>query len=305
MPTVTVIVPTFNRASLVAKTIRSVLKQTFTDFELLVLDDGSGDRTKQVVQKIKDDRIRYIKHRHNIGFVANWTYGVKHSEGKYLTILGDDDLYKPDFLSRRVSVIERDTDLLAVTGAFDCCGLDGTIIRHSHLPCRSDMTFEGNELIDLTLGFSGEWFNGATLYRTELVRSIWNDIIFAGTVVDLAMHINLALMPKAKVHFLAQSGMLLCVHPQQESINNNLFLSESAALAAMKLWHFKVKPGGMYLAKFRKRFSSDLNNYGRILWDKGMVKESRSMFWQELMIQPFSSETWLRYLRTFVTASQK
>ncbi|MEW5798816.1 MAG: glycosyltransferase family 2 protein [Bacteroidota bacterium] len=300
MPTVTVILPTFNRASLVAKTIRSVLKQTMKDFELLVLDDGSSDRTKQVVQKIKDDRIRYIKHRHNIGFVANWTYGIKHAEGKYLTILGDDDIYKPDFLSKRVSVIERDPNLLAVTGAFECCDLEGTVIRHSYLPCTTDMTFAGGDLIDLTLGFSGEWFNGATLYRTAVVQSLWNNMMFAGTVVDLTMHINLALMPKAKVHFLTKSDMLLRVHPQQESINNNLFLSESAALAAMKLWHFKVKPGGMYLAKFRKRFSSDLNNYARILWDKGMVKESRSIFWQKLMIRPFSFETWLRYIRTFV-----
>lgn len=305
MPIVTVILPTFNRVSLVAKTIRSVLKQTFTDFELLVLDDGSSDRTKQAVQKMSDDRIRYIKHKHNIGFVANWTYGIKHAEGRYLTILGDDDLYKPDFLSKRVSVIESHPDLLAVTGAFECCDLEGTIIRHSHLPCKSDMTFAGNELMDLTLGFSGEWFNGATLYRTELVQSLWNDIIFAGTVVDLTMHINLALMPKAKVHFLAQSDMLLRVHPHQESINNNLFLSESAALAAMKLWHFKIRPRGAYLVKFRKRFSSDLNNYGRILWDKGMVKESRSMFRQELVIRPFSIETWLRYLRTFVTSSSQ
>lgn len=305
MPTVTVILPTYNRASLVAKTIRSVLKQTFTDFELLVLDDGSSDRTKQVVQKMKDDRIRYIRHKHNIGFVANWTYGVKHAEGKYLTILGDDDVYKPDFLSRRVAVIERHPELLAVTGAFECCDLEGTIIRHSHLPSRSDMTLAGTDLIDLTLGFSGEWFNGATLYRTAVVQSMWNDVIFAGTVLDLTLHITLAMMPKAKIHFLAQSDMLLRVHPHQESISNNLFLSESAALAAVKLWHFTIQPRGVYLAKFRKRFSSDLNNYGRILWDKGMVKESRSIFWQELMMRPLSIETWLRYLRTYVTAPQQ
>ncbi len=299
MPNVSVIIPTYNRAGLLEKTINSVLSQTYHDFELLILDDGSRDKTEEIVRRFDDSRIRYIKHETNIGFTANWTYGVKSARGKYLSILGDDDLYLPDFISNRVKEFEKHPDVLAVTGPFDCCDIDGKITRHSRRPRETDSIFSDKDLIDLTLGFTGEWYNGATLYKASMIQPLWNKIIFAGTAVDLTMHIHLSLMPDAKIFFLSQSDMHLRTHQEQESVNNTFFLSECGALMAMQLWHFKVKPNGQYIAQFRKRFASDINHYARILWDRGAVNEARSMFRQALTINPFSIVTWLKYLRSF------
>lgn len=299
MPNVSIIIPTYNRAGLLGKTINSVLLQTYHDFELLVLDDGSRDGTDEVVRRFGDQRIRYIRHEANIGFMANWTYGVKSARGKYLSILGDDDLYLPDFVGNRVREFEKHPDVLAVTGSFDCCDFDGTITRPSRRPGEADSIFSGEDLINLTLGFTGEWFNGATLYKASVIQPLWNKVLFAGTSVDLTMHIYLSLMPNAKILFLSQSDMHLRVHPGQESISNMLYLSECGALMAMQLWHFTVKPGHRYIAQFRKRFASDINHYARILWGRRAVKESRSMFRQALTINPFSIVTWLKYVRSF------
>jgi cellulose synthase/poly-beta-1,6-N-acetylglucosamine synthase-like glycosyltransferase len=66
-PTVSVIIPTYNRAHLVGRAIRSVLNQTFQDFEIIVVDDGSTDNTEEVVKGFNDPRIRYIRHEENRG----------------------------------------------------------------------------------------------------------------------------------------------------------------------------------------------------------------------------------------------
>ncbi len=277
-----------------------MLLQTYNDYELLILDDGSEDDTQQLIKSYHDKRINYIKHECNIGFVANWTYGVRHAKGDYLAILGDDDMYKPDFLLNRIVAFQSNPDIIAATGAFECCDFTGMPVRPSRLPCNSDKIFSGADLICLTLGFTGEWFNGATLYKAPVLQSLWSKIIFAGTALDLTMHIYLSLLPNAKIFFLTQGDMYLRAHPNQESIHNNLYLSESAALMAIKLWHFKIKPEKIFLPLFRKRFASTVNHYARILWDRNEVQISRSMFREALVINPYSLITWLKYLRSFI-----
>lgn len=76
-PTVSVVIPTYNRAHLVSRAIQSVLNQTYQDFELIVVDDASTDNTEEVVKDFKDNRIRYIYHDENKGGAAARNTGVK------------------------------------------------------------------------------------------------------------------------------------------------------------------------------------------------------------------------------------
>jgi len=66
-PKVSVIIPTFNRALLIMRAIESVLDQTYQDFEVIVVDDGSSDETQKVLRDLKDERIRYFRHEKNLG----------------------------------------------------------------------------------------------------------------------------------------------------------------------------------------------------------------------------------------------
>jgi len=76
IPTVSVIIPTYNRAHLVGRAIRSVLNQTFQDFEIIVVDDGSTDNTEEVVKSFNDPRIRDIRHEQNRGGSAARNTGI-------------------------------------------------------------------------------------------------------------------------------------------------------------------------------------------------------------------------------------
>jgi len=104
-PLVSVIIPTYNRADLVCQSIDSVLEQTFTDFEVIVVDDGSTDDTATVVKEY-GDRVRYIwTENGGTGHARN--VGMQHARGRYFVFLDSDDLFYPYLLEFETRLLER------------------------------------------------------------------------------------------------------------------------------------------------------------------------------------------------------
>ena len=91
MPKVSVIIPTYNRERFLPSAIKSVLKQTFTDFEVIVSDDKSTDHTKQIVRSFRDERVKYILNEGNKGVSAARNSAILASKGDYIAFLDDDD----------------------------------------------------------------------------------------------------------------------------------------------------------------------------------------------------------------------
>lgn len=95
MPLFSIIIPTFNRAHVIQKAIDSVLQQTFLDFELMIVDDGSEDMTEGIINTITDERLKYFK-RENQGVCAARNFGAEKAAGEYLVFLDSDDLLTND-----------------------------------------------------------------------------------------------------------------------------------------------------------------------------------------------------------------
>jgi len=106
MPTVTVIIPTYNRCNLMVDTINSVLAQNYKDFELLVIDDGSTDNTRQVISVISDSRIKYI-YKDNGGVSSARNLGLKNARGQFICFLDSDDLWPDNFLKTMTSRLQQ------------------------------------------------------------------------------------------------------------------------------------------------------------------------------------------------------
>lgn len=106
MPKVSVIIPTYNRAEFLRSAIRSVLNQTFQDFEIIVVDDASKDKTQEVVSSFSDRRIEYIRHEINKGGSAARNTGIRMSEAEYIAFLDDDDEWLPEKLHMQVELME-------------------------------------------------------------------------------------------------------------------------------------------------------------------------------------------------------
>ena len=107
-PIVSTIIPTYNRAHLIGRSIRSVLAQTYEDFELIIVDDGSTDNTEEVVRAFNDQRIRYIKHPINRGVSAARNTGIKVARGHYIAFQDSDDEWLPHKLERQMALFESD-----------------------------------------------------------------------------------------------------------------------------------------------------------------------------------------------------
>src|SRR5262245_50630537 len=105
-PEFTVVLPTFNRSAVLARSIGSVLTQTFKSFEFIIVDDGSTDETRQVVSNLRDPRIQYV-FQQNQGPSAARNTGVTIANGKYLTFLDSDDEASPQWLDSLVKTFRQ------------------------------------------------------------------------------------------------------------------------------------------------------------------------------------------------------
>lgn len=105
-PFFSIVIPTYNRAQLVSECIRSVLKQTFDRFEIIVVDDGSTDITEEAVKAVTSDKLFYYK-KNNEERGAARNFGIKKSRGQYITFLDSDDRMKPNHLAVLFAQLEQ------------------------------------------------------------------------------------------------------------------------------------------------------------------------------------------------------
>ena len=105
---VSIIIPTYNRGYIIKKSIDSVLHQTYEDFELIIVDDGSTDGTKQLIDEYEDDRIKYYSYEHNKGVVYARNYGMKMAKGDCIVFQDSDDVWHSDKLEKQIKILEDD-----------------------------------------------------------------------------------------------------------------------------------------------------------------------------------------------------
>jgi len=117
-PMVSVIVPTYNRPDTLLDALRSILNQTYQDFEIIVVNDAGSDVENIVRFLDKDDRITYIRHGSNRNLAAARNTGIMVARGKYIAYLDDDDLYRPDHLQTLVTFLEQSKCKVAYTDAY-------------------------------------------------------------------------------------------------------------------------------------------------------------------------------------------
>ncbi len=105
-PFFSVVVPTRNRANLLPFAIKSLLNQTFTDFEIIVSDNASSDNTFEVTKSFGDKRIRYVRSSESLSMNGSWKFALTHASADYITFLSDDDAFTVNALERVKSIIE-------------------------------------------------------------------------------------------------------------------------------------------------------------------------------------------------------
>ncbi len=119
MPEVSIIIPSYNRASSLKKTLISIINQTYTDYEVIIVSNGSTDNTKNIVDQFQDARLKYVFQKGSGSPASPRNTGIKNSKGNYIAFCDDDDLWLPEKLEKQITFLEKNAD----------CGLCYTRMR--------------------------------------------------------------------------------------------------------------------------------------------------------------------------------
>lgn len=127
-PAVSVCIPAFNAEKFIEETIASVLAQTFEDFELVVVDNCSDDKTADIVAGFDDPRLRLLRNESNIGAEANWNRAVEQARGEFVKVLCADDIVYPRCLERQVDVLRAHPGAAFTAAKRDIVDAHGTVL---------------------------------------------------------------------------------------------------------------------------------------------------------------------------------
>lgn len=205
-PKVSVVIPTYNRAHLIGESIQSVLAQTFPDFQLIIVDDGSSDGTETVVKGFNDPRIRYI-YQENRGISGAQNTGIRQAEGQYIAFLGSDDLWLPKLLELEVPILDTNPDVDLVYSkaqAIDADGnLKGQILgafqKYPGETFKSELY--GDSVCTITAVMRRQCFDRVGLFDENLSTRVDWDMW-----VRMAKHYRFAHIDKVLAHFRIHPG---------------------------------------------------------------------------------------------------
>ncbi|MBU1160254.1 MAG: glycosyltransferase [Patescibacteria group bacterium] len=133
-PKITVLMPVYNCEKYLNEAIDSILNQTFKDFEFLIINDGSIDKSLEIIKKYKDNRIKIINNEKNLGIVKTLNRGLKLASGKYIARMDADDISMPERFEKQIEFLEKNTDIVLVGTAFNVINENGKLIEKRILP---------------------------------------------------------------------------------------------------------------------------------------------------------------------------
>ena len=259
MPKISVLLPVYNAEKYVGDTIHSVLQQSFSDFELIAVDDGSRDGSLEILNTFKDDRLK-VYHQKNSGLAPTLNTAFRYSSGEYLARIDADDICLPERFCKQVAFLNDNPTIAVVGSAVQYIDDNGEYLARSFPSL--NVRFIRKQL---SRGF-GCLAHPTVMMRSEAFRKAggYNELIGCGEDSVLwATMINLGFLvcniPTPLVKYRLRSGALSNFKPdaEYEELRRNLFLNcnnlpDELAIAYSKRHSELLKKGGGITEEDRK-----------------------------------------------------
>ena len=277
------IMPTYNRARYLADSISSVLNQSYANFELLIIDDGSTDKTKNVVKYFtnKDPRVRYFACEHFGRPAIPRNFGLKQARGEYLTFLDSDDEYLPEKIARQVDFLQKE--------GLDAVGVGGMIVD-----------IEGQKIREVIPEQSKDWLKKILrnnfIFNPVMIR--WTAYEKIGGFDEKAEFIEdwewlIRICEHLKFGVLPEVGFKYRVH------GHNWTSALEAKNKAESLAYILGKHQVLYAFYPEAHVDALLNLYGYYMLS-GEVLEAREQLLLALSLKPLNFFLWIRWILTYV-----
>jgi glycosyltransferase involved in cell wall biosynthesis len=183
---VSVITTVYNCEKFIEESINSILAQTYDDFELIIIDDGSTDNTVDVIRSFNDKRITWIAFDHNLGIPSRANFAIDFAKGEYIAIHDADDISLPTRLEQEVKMLNSDKSLFCVGGYAIIINEDGLRMKEWNHPPNSNsgminiIASGKNPIINPSAMFKRDDFNKIGKYTTEKDIQLVHDLEFWG-----------------------------------------------------------------------------------------------------------------------------
>jgi len=284
-PLVSVIIPTYNRAHLVGRAIKSIFAQAYANFEVIVVDNASSDNTAEVVASIKDARLKFIRHDVNKGPAASRNTGLRNSHGDYITFLDSDDEWLPQKTALQLDVFKSEEERgigLVFTNGFNEAGnamfITDPVDSGIYYDPRRDRFYPLRKLIaTLSSWMLPSEAAKKTGYFDEAMIT-WDDGDYLARV---AYEFPVYFLNKDLVRWHA-SGVHLNMMNHDLISGKELFLKKN--------YDF-LKKDKEYLFRFYRSLGKDM-----LLFDK---KRARAYLYEALKLNPLDPSTISKMIRSF------
>jgi glycosyltransferase involved in cell wall biosynthesis len=294
-PLVSIIIPTYNRAPLISETLDCLLDQTYQNWECIIVDDGSTDNTKDIIEGyvIQDSRIQYHQRPDNYKSGGNGArnYGFKLSKGEYINWLDSDDLISPNKLEYQVaSLSQNDTDVSISEWLF--------FINKENISYNESYSYQdfntGIELLNY-LGINSTYIPiHAYLTKSKIINlsGLWNNSLKINQDGEFMTRV---LLHANKVKFVEGAYALY----RKSTYNNTSSYNREKLPDLIKSWelischcsHFVKKNQNIYVLSAKRRIFSNLRN------DYPLFVLKKILFFREIIIELIVNKIKIKFRR--------
>lgn len=251
-PRVSVLMPCYNVEKYVAEAVESILSQTFTDFELILLDDCSVDQTAEIVKRFKDDRIIYHKNDQNLGLVDTLNLGLQLAKGELIARMDSDDISLPERLDNQVKFLDENPDVILCSAGMLLFGAENGVWIRDKNP----------EDIKITMMFYSPILHASSIFRKKVFLEnnltykketfpaedydLWSRAVFFGKLVNIP-----EVLYKYRIHDFQTTRTVETREKATKQVQSNFIKRSlpSANKEDIDYWASKIIPNSSFTKK--------------------------------------------------------
>lgn len=287
-PLVSVVIPTYNRATLIGESIQSVIDQTYPHWEMIIIDDGSSDNTREVVESYKDKRIRYYHIEHNgfLGHVRN--IGLRKATGDLVAFQDSDDIWRPHKLEYQITLLKEHRGTAFVLSNNDQFGANAAptpdyeplFVGSLFLPMLRDGKF---------------CFCGTTLI---FHRKVFDKIGFLEESIPMMREIHFFFRMSSRFNGIFTNERLVNGRKHAHSTSNNY--AANAHVHTLKMLQEFYEEGVLTRRDFTYLSSVCYYRMGLFFLKKNDLSVAIKNFWKYNSLRPLQYKGWVRLGQAYI-----
>ena len=303
-PKVSITMPVLNGDRYIGEAIQSIVDQTYRNCELIVIDDGSTDRTADCVRSFAGKLdLTYVRHESSQGIAKSMNDGVRHSDGELIAFLDHDDGWFSDFLETEVSYLEEHPDVAMVHSDFQTTDVDGNVIEPSVAVCRKRIRPSGRVFRQL---FMDSFIVGnSVLIRAECFRRLG---LFDESLRWGDYHMWMRIARHYRVDYIGRVLTKYRQHPTQStrsSISGSVYEDPVGLIAIQKILelHPEVREE-IGERMIRRRMASFHFDLAWTLWESGSFPAARTGLSKAIRLWRTNVRYYMLYIVSLLSPSQ-